>query len=108
EACLVTNVQAGAYKNTGSAGSCKAVIQYNVRVSPNEVRRSDFQLQVRQAAETVEVVGAGTALQTDKADVRAEITSQDVTELPYNGGQGRNFQSLLYLIPGAGIPATPE
>jgi TonB dependent receptor len=31
-----------------------------------------------------------------------------VVELPYSGGEGKNFQSLLYLIPGAGIPATRE
>jgi len=47
-------------------------------------------------------------LQTDKADVHAEVTSQEVTELPYAGGEGKNFQSLLYLIPGAGIPSSRE
>ena len=26
-------------------------------------------------------------------------------ELPYNGGEGKNFQSLLFLLPGAGIGA---
>jgi hypothetical protein len=107
-AYIFNNLQSGIYKITVSAASFKTVIEDNVRVSPNEVRRADFRLQITQAAETVEVVGAGTVLQTDKADVRAEVTQQDVSELPYNGGQGRNFQSLLYLIPGAGIPATPE
>jgi len=28
-----------------------------------------------------------------------------VQELPYNGGEGKNFQSLLFLLPGAGIGA---
>jgi len=31
-----------------------------------------------------------------------------VAELPYTGGEGKNFQSLLYLVPGAGIPAIRE
>ena len=47
-------------------------------------------------------------LQTDKSDVHSEISAQQVVELPYNGGEGKNFQSLLYLVPGAGIPATRE
>ena len=37
-----------------------------------------------------------------------EITAQQVEELPYNGGEGKNFQSLLYLVPGAGITANVE
>ena len=47
-------------------------------------------------------------LQTDKADVGADITAQEVVELPYTGGEGKNFQSLLYLVPGAGIRPARE
>ena len=41
-------------------------------------------------------------MQTDKADIHAEVTAQEVEELPYNGGEGKNFQSLLFLHPGRG------
>jgi hypothetical protein len=105
---LFTNLQSGPYKITVSAPSFKTVIEENVLVNANEVRRADFRLAITQSAETIEVVSSTSALQTDKADVHSEISTQDVAELPYNGGQGRNFQSLLYLVPGAGIPATPE
>jgi hypothetical protein len=102
------NLQLGEYKVTVTAKAFRTVIEDNVRVNANDVRRVDFHLQIAQAAETVEVAAESTALQTDKADVHQEIGSTEVEELPYNGGQGRNFQSLLYLIPGAGIPAAPE
>src|ERR1039458_3510406 len=68
----------------------------------------DAQPKIAQATETVEVLASSAILQTDKADVHSEISSQQVVELPYSGGEGKNFQSLLYLVPGAGIPATRE
>jgi hypothetical protein len=105
---LYTDLQPGTYKITVSAPAFKTVIQDNFNVQANVVRRADFHLQIAQAAETIEVNASSAVLQTDRADVHAEISAQEVSELPYNGGQGRNFQSLLYLIPGAGIPATPE
>jgi Carboxypeptidase regulatory-like domain/TonB dependent receptor len=105
---LFSNVQVGIYKVTISSASFKTVVMDQVRVNANEVRRVDVSLQIAQTSETVEVSAASVLLQTDKADVHQEISSQEVEELPYNGGQGKNFQSLLYLIPGAGIPATPE
>ncbi len=80
----------------------------NVRVNVNEVRRVDIAAQIAAATESVEVSANSAVLQTDKSDVHSEITAQQVVELPYNGGEGKNFQSLLYLVPGAGIPATRE
>ena len=77
-------------------------------MNANEVRRSDFHLQIAASTEVVEVSANAAVLQTDKSDVHAQISSREVTELPYSGGEGKNFQSLLYLIPGAGIPASRE
>jgi Carboxypeptidase regulatory-like domain len=107
-AYLFTNLQSGMYKVTASAGSFRPMAQSNVEVNANEVRRINFKLEIAQTTETVEVAASSFALQTDKADVHAEVTSQEVTELPYSGGEGKNFQSLLFLIPGAGIIASPE
>jgi hypothetical protein len=105
---LFNNLQFGVYKITITAPAFRTVIENDIQVNANEVRRVDLHLQIVQAVETIEVSAAVAALQTDKADVHAEITSQEVEELPYNGGEGKNFQSLLYLIPGAGIPGTIE
>ena len=98
---LFTNMQAGLYKVTAAATSFRTYIETNVQVQANEVRRVDVHLQISQTAETVEVSAEALALQTDKADVQSQVTAQEVQELPYNGGEGKNFQSLLLLLPGA-------
>ena len=107
-AFLFNNLQLGIYKVTVDAKGFAPAVVNEVRISANEVRRADFAVQISRSTETVEVAANASLLQADKSDVRAEIGSQEVVELPYNGGEGKNFQSLLYLVPGAGIPATRE
>ena len=102
------NLQTGTYKITITATGFQTTVTEQVVVNANEVRRVDLQLPISQATTAVEVSAAAAALQTDKADVHAEITNREIAELPYAGGEGKNFQSLLYLVPGAGIPATRE
>ena len=96
-----TNLQSGPYKVTVTATSFRTYVETNVQLEPNEVRRVNVQLQIAQATESVEVSADSVVLQTDKADIQSEVTSQEVQELPYNGGEGKNFQSLLLLLPGA-------
>ncbi len=105
---LFSNLQLGSYKITVESKGFQTTIMDNVTVNANEVRRVDFRVQIAQAIQTVEVAANAAVLQTDKSDVRHEITAQQVEELPYNGGEGKNFQSLLYLMPGAGIIANVE
>ena len=106
---LFTNMQAGTYKVTASASSFRPYVETNVAVQANEVRRVDVKLQIAQTTEAVEVSAEALALQTDKADVQSQVTAQEVQELPYNGGEGKNFQSLLLLMPGAATtPGTGE
>jgi hypothetical protein len=105
---LFNNLQPGTYRVSVSSRSFKTFITNNVQVLGNEVRRVDVQLQIAQTTESVEISADAVVLQTDKADVHAEVTAQEIQELPYNGGEGKNFQSLLFLVPGAGIIANPE
>ena len=107
-AYLFTNLQLGTYRVTIESKGFRKVVLSDVVVNANEVRRSDFHLQIAASTEVVEVSANAAVLQTDKSDVHAQISSREVTELPYSGGEGKNFQSLLYLIPGAGIPASRE
>src|ERR1035438_10306047 len=103
-AYLFTDLQMGTYEITVRAPSFQPMAVDNAQVGNNEVRRVNFNLQIAKTSEVVEVSAEQIALQTDKGDVERVITKQEVTELPYMGGQGRNFQSLLYLIPGAAAP----
>ncbi len=74
-------------------------------VRVNEVTRLDAQLKVASSTQSVTVTTEAPLLQTDKADVHTDITSQQINNLPIMGSQGANFQSLLRTIPGAGLTA---
>src|SRR5262249_27426166 len=84
---LFTNLQPGTYKVTIAVSAFKTVVEDNVIVNANEVRRVDRALQISQTTETVEVSASVNILQTDKADVHQDLTSQEVTQLPYSGGE---------------------
>lgn len=62
-------------------------------------------MQLSSAAEKVTVTGAAETLQTDRADVRSELNSRQLTDLPVGGG--RNYQSLFKLVPGF-TPPRPQ
>ncbi len=103
-----SNIQAGLYTVTISAKSFTNFAETGVQVSNDEVRRVDVQLQIAQTTATMEVRADAVVLQADKADIEAQVTAQEVEELPVTGGEGKNFQRLLFLVPGAGIIASPE
>src|SRR5262249_49332854 len=92
-AYLFSNVQAGPYNVTVASKSFRTFTVSNVQVLANDVRRVDVTLQIAQTTETVEITADAVVLQTDKADIHSEVSAQEVEELPYNGGEGKNFQS---------------
>ncbi|MGH9523104.1 MAG: carboxypeptidase regulatory-like domain-containing protein, partial [Terriglobales bacterium] len=98
-------LQAGTYKVTITAKSFAAKVFDGVNIANNIVRRADAQLGVAAEQQNVTVTGEAPVLQTDKADVHSNISRQEVEALPSGGTQGRNFQALLQLIPGAGLSA---
>ncbi len=100
-----TNLQAGPYKVTVTAKSFQTFIETNIQVQVGAIRRVDVQLQVATVIQTVEVTAAQVVLQTDRADIHADISPQEVSNLPYNGTEGKNVQALLLLQPGANTTA---
>ncbi len=60
--------------------------------------RSDMQLQVGEATQTVEVTATTPALQTDSSTLRDTVAAQAVQDLPLNG---RNYITLVETAPGA-------
>src|SRR5262245_11675662 len=97
----LSDLTPGLYNVTVSAASFKKELRQTVQIEANKVRRVDAQLQVGEVQETV-VIGAGAEvpLQTDRGDVNATLNARQVNNLPLFGSVGRNYQSLLYLIPG--------
>jgi Carboxypeptidase regulatory-like domain/TonB dependent receptor len=100
---LFSDLQTGTYRVTVSAPSFRSVVHERVAVTANTVMRLDTRLEVTQVAETVTVSAEVAALQTDRADVSAQIENTQISNLPI--GSGRNFQQLYKLIPGASPPA---
>ena len=99
------NLQEGTYKVTVSAPSFGTSVSENVRVVVNNVQRLDAQLKVASQTQNLVVTSEAEVLQTEKADVHTDLSAQQVDNLPTAGSQGRNFQSLLRIIPGAGLTA---
>jgi hypothetical protein len=97
----IRELQIGQYKVTISGSSFKTTIKEGVVIEANKTFRFDSQMEVGGVAETVVVSGGLEAvLQTDRADVNITQTERQVNNLPLFGSIGRNYQSLIYLIPG--------
>ena len=100
------NLLPGVYEVTIEAPSFKTVIQKGVRIEANTVRRVDARLEIAAQTETIEVVASAAPLQTDRADVHVTQTAKQVNDLPLAGSLGRNYQSLMQVVPGAVIMRT--
>ncbi|MEK7405271.1 MAG: TonB-dependent receptor [Acidobacteriota bacterium] len=75
----------------------------DVGVTINTVSRVDVTLQLGAITQSVEVTEQPAALQTDRAEVRAEMTSRELQNLPIP--PGRNYQQLFKILPGFTPPA---
>ena len=96
----------GVYNVTFQTPGFKTLAQKGVRVDSNTVRRVDARLEVSGVTETLEVTAVTAPLQTDRADVHITQTARQVNDLPLAGSIGRNYQSLMQVVPGAVIMRT--
>lgn len=94
----------GTYKVTISAPNFAAQETAGVIVNVNEVTRVDAQLNVASATQTVTVTTEVPLLQTDRSDVRSDLNQAQVQSLPSISSEGRSFQALYKVIPGATLP----
>jgi hypothetical protein len=93
------NAPAGTYVLRVTAAGFRPFSRSDTVVSINTVTRVDVSLEVGPVTEAVTVTGSAVQLQTDKSDVRSEISATAVTNLPLPNY--RNYQSLINLVPGA-------
>ena len=98
-----TAVQPGQYTVVIAMPGFANATRSDVHVTLNNVTRVDVALQLGQLAETVNVEASAQVLQTDRAEVRAELNSKELTDLPVP--IGRNYQQLFKTIPGFTPPA---
>jgi hypothetical protein len=98
------DLQPGAYKVTITTGAFAPFVREGIPVEAALVRRLDARLDVSQVKESLTIVAAPTvSLQTDRGEVNAQLEREEVADLPVDSG--RNFQSLLKLVPGIEPPA---
>ncbi len=97
---LFSDLQPGVYRVTIAAASFKTMEQKDLRVDANTVRRLDVQLQASGVSETISVTAQNAPLQTDRADVNLTQPARQINNLPLFGSVGRNYQTLILLIPG--------
>lgn len=103
----VTTNEAGAYtvaplipgpyevKVTNAGFKTKA--QSNIVLETGAVLKVDFQLEVGQVSERIEVSAVAPLLQTQESSVAGVVTQSQLERIPVNG---RNFTRLMVLMPG--------
>jgi Carboxypeptidase regulatory-like domain/TonB dependent receptor len=95
-------IPAGTYNVEVQKSGFQAAVERGIVVRANTAVRADFALQVGTVSQNVEVTAAAALLQTEGADVRAEIGTKTLEDMPLP--PGRNFQNLLINVPGVTPP----
>ena len=88
----------GTYMITVSAAGLQNYTQNGIEVTPNTIRRVDVTLTVGPVTESVTVEATAAALQTDRAEIRSDVTGNTLTNVPVP--IGRNYQLLMPTLPG--------
>jgi Carboxypeptidase regulatory-like domain/TonB-dependent Receptor Plug Domain len=91
------DVKIGRYKLKAEAQGFKAAVAEEFTVTVNAHQRVDLQLEVGAVTESVEVVGAAAAIETDSSSRGHVIANQQIVNLPLNG---RSYADLALLAPG--------
>ncbi|HUA98079.1 MAG TPA: carboxypeptidase-like regulatory domain-containing protein [Terracidiphilus sp.] len=92
----------GIYSVSVAAQGFASKLTRDVSVPVNTTARVNVTLSPGSVSQTVTVTDQAPLLQTDRADVNAQIDSVQVEDLP--NGSTRNFQTLESLVPGVSLP----
>jgi Carboxypeptidase regulatory-like domain/TonB dependent receptor len=92
----------GTYSVRVNISGFKEFVTTGVTVSEDTIIRVGSVLDVGQVTDTVTVSAGVAVLQTDRADVRTEIPTTQLENLPVP--VGRNYQNLFVMVPGISPP----
>jgi hypothetical protein len=100
----------GDYRVTAEAQGFKTATAGPIKLEVDQTSRLDFQMQLGDVSQSVDVGAAGSILQTESAQTGDVIGGTQASQLPLNG---RNFMNLTLLVPGSITPqwqsfATPS
>src|SRR6267378_3919741 len=93
----VSNLTPGDYKLAVEAKGFKTYVQENLPVIVGSSTTVNVELRVGQVGETITVDTTPPMMETDRASVSTDLTSEQVTSLPI---LDRNFTELELLLPG--------
>lgn len=99
---VVPYLPPGTYKIEVEKQGFKTYQRGGVLLATGERLRVDAEVAVGNISERVEVTTIAPLLQTESADVNQAFEAKKIQELPING---RNFQSLVALVPGVAPPS---
>jgi Carboxypeptidase regulatory-like domain/TonB dependent receptor len=92
----VPNLLPGVYNVKAEMQGFQTALRSGVELQVGQTARLDFQLQVGQVGQTIEVTTGAPLLNTEDAAVGTVIENQRIVDLPLNG---RNFLQLVALSP---------
>jgi hypothetical protein len=87
----------GTYEVEVELSGFKKYLRQGVVVQVNDRTRIDASLEVGQLTEVTTVIAAAPLVKTESSEIGTVIEEKAIRELPLNG---RNFASLVYLVPG--------
>jgi hypothetical protein len=100
-------LEPGNYTLVVKAPGFEGYTKNGILVNANEVTRSDLSLTVGQVSQNVTVSAQASVLQTDRADVRSDLSAKSLTNLPIP--LGRNYQQILaVVVPGVSTPQSGQ
>ncbi len=88
----------GNYRVEALLPGFQTAVRSGITLNVDQRARIDLVLEVGQVTEVVEVTAEAPLIQTEDSSIGTVIDQQKVTELPLNG---RNFESLVLLVPEA-------
>jgi hypothetical protein len=91
----------GSYLISVEANGFRKLVSSEFKLEVNQIARINLSMQVGAVSETVTVSDVAPILQTENVTVGQVISGTTTTNLPLNG---RNFQQLTLLVPGAVTP----
>jgi hypothetical protein len=103
----VATLLPGTYTLMVTAQGFQTYTQPGIVVNGNEITRADVTLAVGLLTQSMTVSAEAANLQTDRADVRADLDAQNLSNLPEP--LGRNYQMIVaVVVPGISTPSSGQ
>src|SRR5205814_4349600 len=96
------DLQAGTYTLKVAVSGFKTFERRDLPVVTNNTTRTDVALEVGSMEQSVTITGEAPTLQTDRSEVRTDVTTKELENLPVP--IGRNYQQLYRALPGFSPP----